>query len=40
MTSNVASFAAFGRRRTCQALQPSPVRVEAIDRSWGIYTQP
>lgn len=37
MTSNVASFSAFGRRRTCQTLQSPRVRVEAIDRSWGIF---
>lgn len=37
MSSNVASFAAFGRGRTCKAFQASPVRVEAIDRSWGIF---
>lgn len=37
MTSNVASFAPSGRRRTCKPLQAPRVRVESIDRSWGIF---
>lgn len=37
MTANVRTLPAFGGFRSCQTLQVSPVRVEAIDRTWGIF---
>lgn len=38
MTANLYTLPPRRARRTCQTLQVAPLtRVEAIDRSWGLY---